>query len=124
MTLIRSENSPKWDHDGWLMTGLAAPSRGAKELCTWHVVMQPGADGPLHRCDRELVVNVVQGTVQVEVEGVVTDILAGDAFIIPANAKRKVRNPFDEAAASINVVSAGVKTERLDDVPSNTPWLL
>lgn len=123
MTLINAKESPVWDHDGWRMTGLAAPSRGSRELCTWHVVMQPGADGPLHRCDRELVVNVLEGTVRVTVDGIDTDIPAGDAFIIPANSDRKVGNPFEIVAVSLNAVAAGVKTIRLDDIPSNTPWL-
>jgi quercetin dioxygenase-like cupin family protein len=123
MPVLRSEDMPVWDHDGWAMTGLAAPSRGSKELCTWHVVTEPGGDGPLHRCDRELVINVIEGTIRVTVEGVETDVHAGDAFIIPANAKRSVSNPHSKAAKTINAVPAGVKTERLDDIPSNTPWL-
>lgn len=123
MTLIHLKDRPTWDHDGWLMTGLASPSRGSKELCTWHVRMAPGADGPPHRCDRELVVNVLEGTVRVTVDGVNNDIKAGEAFIIPANARRSVSNPGKVVATSLNAVAAGVKTERLDDIPSNTPWL-
>jgi quercetin dioxygenase-like cupin family protein len=85
--------------------------------------MAPGADGPPHRCDRELVVNVLEGTVRVTVDGVNNDIKAGEAFIIPANARRSVSNPGKVVATSLNAVAAGVKTERLDDIPSNTPWL-
>ncbi len=123
MTLIRAKDAPTWDHDGWCMTGLASPSRGARELCTWHVRMEPGADGPPHRCDRELVINVLEGIVRVTVDGIETDIRTGEAFIIPANARRSVSNPHKMPATSLNAVAAGVKTERLDDVPSNTPWL-
>ncbi|MGE0240673.1 MAG: cupin domain-containing protein [Parvibaculaceae bacterium] len=123
MTLIRSQDTPVWDHDGWRMTGLAAPSRGARELCTWHVRMEPGADGPPHRCDRELVVNVLEGIVRVSVDGVDTDIGAGEAFVIPANARRSISNPHKLPAVSLNAVAAGVKVERLDGIASNTPWL-
>jgi quercetin dioxygenase-like cupin family protein len=123
MTHVHAKNSPVWDHDGWKMTGLASPARGAKEVTTWHVVMQAGADGPLHKVDRELVVNVLEGTVRVTVEGVDYDIPAGDAFIIPANSKRSVSNPFKERATSLNAVPAEVHVERLDGIPSNAPWL-
>jgi quercetin dioxygenase-like cupin family protein len=123
VTLIRAKDAPVWDHDGWKMTGLAAPSRGSHQICTWHVVMQPGADGPLHRSDRDIVINVLEGTVRVTVNGVDTDIPAGDAFVIPANSDRKVGNPFAVVAASLNAVAAGVTTIRFDDIPSNTPWL-
>ena len=78
MTVIRRSDAPVWELPGWQMVGGAAPSRGSSEICAWWVTVEPGADGPLHRVDHEIVEMVYEGELTITVDGTATVVPAGD----------------------------------------------
>jgi quercetin dioxygenase-like cupin family protein len=104
------------------MVGGAAPSRGSQELCAWWVTIEPGADGPLHRVDHEIVLMVFEGEASVHLEGEDTVVPAGDAFILPAGQERKLANFSAERCRLVSIMPAGGRSIRSDGSPSFIPW--
>lgn len=91
-----------------VMTALAAPSQGSRELATWRTRMEPGAEGPLHAIDREQVWMPVTGSFTVTVDGTSKRVAAGDALILPAGAARQIR-ANDEPVEILVCMPAGGK---------------
>jgi quercetin dioxygenase-like cupin family protein len=106
------------------MTGMAAPSRGSSEISVWKVHIEPGAPGPLHRVDHEIVLVVLEGAASVLVDGVTYDVPAGDSFIIPANTERHLTNTGSQPCELISVMPAAGRSKRSDGEPSFIPWVL
>lgn len=123
MPVVRVAEAPTWNPvAGWLMTGLAAPSRGSQEICVWRIDIDPNTDGPLHRVDREIVLVVVHGTATVVVDGETTSIGSGDAFILPAGSERKLGNLQSEPCELVSTMPVGAKSVRSDGSASFIPW--
>jgi quercetin dioxygenase-like cupin family protein len=74
-----------------VMTALAAPSQGSRELATWRTRMEPGAEGPLHVIDREQVWMPLAGSFTVTIDGSSREVAAGEALILPAGVARQIR---------------------------------
>src|SRR5262249_4945731 len=83
VTVIRSAEAPVFELPGVRFVGLAAPSRGSAELCTWCLTVEPGLVSPeSHRIDRDEVFMVTEGRVRITPDGPVLE--AGDAVVVPA----------------------------------------
>jgi quercetin dioxygenase-like cupin family protein len=106
------------------MTGLASPSRGSDDLAVWHVRIDPGADGPLHRVDRDIAFVVLRGVAAVTVDGKAEEVSAGDAFVLPAGSERKLGNSGAETCELVNAMPAGAQSVRSDGSASSIPWAL
>ena len=64
MTIIHSPEAPRFDLPGLVFTGLASPSRGSTDLCTWHLRVEPGFASPdAHTLDRDEVFMVLAGSI-------------------------------------------------------------
>src|SRR6476659_1411388 len=85
MPIIKASSAPRFDIHGISVTGLAAPSRGARETCVWHLVLQPGAPGAPHTVDHEEIFVVLSGRARATLGGETHELGAGDALIVPAN---------------------------------------
>ena len=73
------------------MTKLASHSLGATSgRSLWLVDMIAGATGPMHTFDTEQIWTVLDGTAEIEIEGVAYPLDAGDTLVIPAEAQRQV----------------------------------
>ena len=49
MPVVRTTTAPTFTIGGFHLTGLTAPSRGASELCTWRLEIEPHAKSEAHR---------------------------------------------------------------------------
>lgn len=69
------------------MTGLASPSRGARETSAWLVRFAPGHRSPAHSLTREETFLVLSGSVTAHFDDRVETAGPGDALIVPADAR-------------------------------------
>src|SRR5215203_5176991 len=84
MNLIKRTDAPVFDAAETLVTGYAAPSRGASEVSLWRIELAPGSTSPLHHMDREEVFVGMSGQTVATVDGVEHELEAGDCLILPA----------------------------------------
>jgi quercetin dioxygenase-like cupin family protein len=125
MPVIRRADAPVFalPEGGVTFTGLAAPSRGAKETSAWQVSWSAHQDGTPHFLDHEEVFIVLSGRAVFSVGEDEFEAAAGDAVIAPAHTRLSVANPFDEVVEAIAILPAGAQGRMSEDgEPFTPPW--
>ncbi|MBC9717325.1 cupin domain-containing protein [Streptomyces sp. TRM66268-LWL] len=107
MPIIHASEAPTFDMPNATFTGLAAPSRGAKETCVWKTRVHPGAQPALHSFDHEEVLVAVSGAAVAVLDGVEHQVTAGDAIIVPAGTEFGLGNPHDEPFEAVVALPVG-----------------
>jgi quercetin dioxygenase-like cupin family protein len=88
MTIVSSQNAPIFDAGGGTtITGLASPSRGARDIALWRVRFAPTHPSPSHSLTREETFLVLAGSVAAHFADHVETAGPGDALIVPAGAE-------------------------------------
>jgi mannose-6-phosphate isomerase-like protein (cupin superfamily) len=120
MTITRATESPRFELPGVVFTGLAAPSRGSSELCTWRLTVAPGlVPGALHRLDHDEVFMIVSGRVTLTPDG---DVLGpGDTAVIRAGSPIALGNAGEEPAEIYVAIKAGFTATMADGTAIGTP---
>ena len=62
MPVITAEEAPVFDAGANTITGLASPSRGARDVSAWRVQFAMGAASPAHSLTREETFVVLSGS--------------------------------------------------------------
>jgi quercetin dioxygenase-like cupin family protein len=114
MPITRAAQAPNFDLDGFHFLGFTSPSRGATELCTWQLAIDPGAASDAHRLDHEEVFIPLQGTLSLILDGEEIELTAGDAVAVPAHCLLQVANRSHEAARALVCITAGFKAMHAD----------
>ncbi len=83
MTVIKATDAPTFDVHGSLITGGAAPSRGATQTCVWRVRLAPESRVAGHILDREEIFHVISGSLVATVGGEARTVTVGDTLIVP-----------------------------------------
>jgi quercetin dioxygenase-like cupin family protein len=85
MPVVTSQDAPVFDAGGGtVITGLAAPSRGARDVAAWRVRFAPDNPSPAHSLTREETLLVLTGSVTARFTDHAETAGSGDALIIPA----------------------------------------
>lgn len=84
MPVARSADRPTFELQGNVITGLAAPGRGAAETTMYRVRIPAGSSLPAHRHDHEEVFHLLEGFLTWVGDGEEHDLAAGDTVMIPA----------------------------------------
>lgn len=123
MTVIRRADAPIFTlpEGGVTFTGLAAPSRGSKEISAWRVAWSARQDGNPHFLDHEEVFILLAGRAVFSVGDDEFEAAAGDAVVVPAHTRLSVANPFDEPVEAIAIVPAGTQGRMSADGDAFTP---
>jgi mannose-6-phosphate isomerase-like protein (cupin superfamily) len=121
MPLIRSQDAPSFTVGSLTVTGLASPSRHSQETCVWRVHVEPDSSGVEHSVDREEIFLALAGSADFVVDGVVTTVHGGDAFVVPAH------TPFalvvrDAAFDAVCVLPVGGQASFVGGEPFVPPW--
>ncbi|HEU5265834.1 MAG TPA: cupin domain-containing protein [Jatrophihabitans sp.] len=88
MPTVSVHNAPLFEAGGGTtITGLAAPSRGARDVALWRVRFAPNAASPTHSLTREETFLVLSGSVTARFADHVETANPGDALIVPAGAE-------------------------------------
>lgn len=104
--IVRAGDRRRSETPNAVMTTCASPSvGGSADLSLWWVEMAAGATGPVHVLDSEQLWSLVEGRVQVELDGVGIELDAGDTAVLPAGVPRQLR-----ALASVRAVVCGAAT--------------
>lgn len=124
MTVIRAAEAPRFTLPGIEFTGLAAPSRGSGDLCTWRLTVEGAFVSPEpHTLDRDEIFMVTAGAIKLTPTG--DPIVAGDAAVVPAGSPIQLVNAGDTAAEVIVAIPAGFTAKAADgSVIGTPPWAL
>jgi mannose-6-phosphate isomerase-like protein (cupin superfamily) len=117
-TILRAAHAPRFEIPGVTFVGMAAPSRGTKELCTWKLIVAAGKepDGP-HTIDRDEVFMVLSGSVTVSD----AELGPGDVLVVPAGEPIELSNPGDVPAEVMVAIPAGFTATMADGTSFGTP---
>jgi quercetin dioxygenase-like cupin family protein len=84
MPVITIQDAPVFDTGGALITGLAAPSRGSRDVAAWRVALLADHPSPAHSLTREEVFVVLSGAVTAQFVEHAETAAAGGALVVPA----------------------------------------
>ncbi len=122
MPIISAQAAPTFDIPGVTFTGLAAPSRGARENSVWRLVMQPGTPANIHRLSREEILVAISGSARVSIDGIESEFTAGSAVIVPPDTEFALFNPGSEPFEAVAVLPVGGKAILADAAAFTPPW--
>jgi mannose-6-phosphate isomerase-like protein (cupin superfamily) len=122
MALVRADAAPAFSLPGLTVTGLAAPSRGSRQLCAWRLRLAPGTPGTAHTVDREEVFLALAGCAEATLDGERLEVRAGDALIVPPGRPFSLANPGPEPFEAVAVAPAGVQAQVAGGEPFAPPW--
>ncbi len=119
-TILRAADAPRFDIPGVTFVGMASPTRGTAQLCTWKIVVAPGHEsaGP-HTLDRDEVFMVIAGSVRLAADGPVLG--PGDTLVVPAGEPIELSNPGDRPAEVVVAIPAGFTATMADGTSVGTP---
>ena len=123
-SLVRAAQARRTQTPNALMTTLASPSQGPTAgLSMWLVEMRAGQQGPAHVFDTEQIWHLIEGEVEVTVNGRKLVLGSGDTVVLPAGAERQV-----SARADVQLVVCG-RGDAIVRVPGEAaprgtpPWI-
>lgn len=122
MPIIKSSDAPTFSNHGLTVTGLAAPSRGARETATWRVALGPGCTGTPHSLDREEIFVVLAGTAVATLDGMEQPLAAGDTLIVPPHTAFSLANPGAVPCEAIAILPVGGRATLPGGEPFVPPW--
>ena len=121
MTVIRDAEAPRFELPGVEFIGLAAPSRGSADICTWRLVVAPSRDEPEpHTLDQDEIFMVISGTVRATKDG--PELGRGDAAVVPAGSPVQLVNTGTGPAELIVAIRAGFVGTMADGTKVSPPW--
>lgn len=121
MPITRAAQAPHFDLDGFHFLGYTSPSHGSTELCTWQLIIDPGATSDAHRLNHEEVFIPLQGTFSVVLDGEEFELTAGDAISVPPHCLLQVTNRSNQVARAHVCIKAGFKATHADGSEIGTP---
>lgn len=84
MPVVTAAEAPRFDTGGAIITGLAAPSRGASDTAAWTVELAADVPSPKHNLTHQEVFVVLEGAVTATFAEHEETAEAGGALIVPA----------------------------------------
>lgn len=123
MTVVRFDALDLTDSpNGNASVPIATASRGAREVSVIRQRQQPGGFNPSHTHDREEVLVLLTGTLDVTMDGATQVLRAGDSIVVPAHTAHQLRNAGDEPAEWLLVAPAGYRFYRESGEDATPAW--
>lgn len=121
MPTIRAAEAPAFDVPGFHFTGYTAPSRGATEICSWRLQIEPGALSEVHWLDHEEIFLLLEGELTVSVAGEEIKLATGDALAVPARSPLQIANRENLPACAIVCLPVGTQATGANGHVIGTP---
>lgn len=90
-------------------SAIASTSRGASEVSLYRQRQKPGGANPAHTHDREEVLTVLAGSIDLTSGGGTERLAAGDTAIIPANTLHRIETAGDALSEWLIIAPAGIR---------------
>ncbi len=123
MPVERAADHPTYEIGGNAVISLAAPQRGSADTALFRVELPPGGGLPPHHHDHYDVFTMTAGDATMHLDDEVTEIVAGDAVVVPPDAVHWLEAGANGASIVVTML-AGTRLFREDDgtvvVP---PWV-
>jgi quercetin dioxygenase-like cupin family protein len=120
MPVVSSQSAPVFDAGGATITGLASPSRGARDVAAWRVRFRADHPSPLHSLTREETFVVLAGSVTAQFAEHEETAGPGDALIVPADVEFSLV-AHDDAAEALCIMPVGGQAVTADGT-FTPPW--
>lgn len=105
------------------MTTLASPTLGAAGQSLWLVEMNPGAAGPVHAFDAEVLWSLTRGACELHADDTSRTLRAGDTVVLPAGMMRQFV-AGDSGFSAIATSPSATAVTREDGTVVGTPeWV-
>ena len=101
---------------------LAAPSTGSREASVWRVELSPGGEPVPHELTREEILVVLGGTARASLGGVVEEVAAGGAIVVPANTPFSLAAAGSEPLVALAYLPVGGQAKMDGVEPFTPPW--
>jgi quercetin dioxygenase-like cupin family protein len=123
MTYIAADQAPVYTQvPNVTFTGLAAPSRGARDTAVWLVEIAPGTPGATHRLTREEIIVAIAGEAVATLGGVTHRLAAGGALVVPPDTDFALANPGGAPFRAVAVLPVGGQACMPGGEPFTPPW--
>jgi quercetin dioxygenase-like cupin family protein len=125
MPLIRATDAPCFrlaDAAHTVFTGLASPSRGARETSVWRVALAPGTPANAHSLDHEEVIVGLSGQAVARIDDDEYAVGAGDTMIVPSGAAFSLANPHADLFEAMAVLPVGARASIGNGEWFMPPW--
>lgn len=107
MTVIRYDQTRRFETPAGVMTTLASPTLGGAGRPVWRVEMQAGSAGPAHIIDIEQIWTVLSGGATVRLGGEDIRVGAGDTLVLAPDVERQLTADAAEGLTAIVTSAAG-----------------
>ena len=121
MPVLTPADAVQHELHGARFTAYLAPSRGSTQLCAWQLDVPADSAGLEHRVSHEEVLLVLDGTLDVSVDGVDGRAERGHVVHVPAGSRLRVGTGAEPAIAWVTT-TPGLTAELTDGTQLAPPW--
>lgn len=122
MPIIQPVEAPTHELPATRFWQLACPSRGTREASVWRVELAPGVEPVPHELTREEILVVLEGTARATLAGVVEEVAAGGAIVVPAHTPFELGVVGDEPVVALAYLPVGGQARVGNGEPFTPPW--
>lgn len=109
MSVVRAAEAPIFEQPDVRIIGYTSPSRGASEICTWRLQIEPGLESPAHWLDHEEIFLLLEGNLTFSVGDEEIELRGGDALAVPAHTLMQIFNRSQQPGVAIVCLPAGAQ---------------
>ncbi len=121
MAVVRSTDAVPFKTHGSSFLAYVSPSRGSSQLCAWQLTVPADLRGVAHRPSREEVLLVLDGELQVTLDGTYSELRRGDALLVPPGSELRV-DAGPEGASAWVTTTPGLEAVTADGTRISPPW--
>ncbi len=121
--VYRSAEGVTFETHGSRFQSYAAPSRDSTQLCAWRLEVPANLQGVAHRPTHEEVILVLEGELQLTLDGVRSELCPGDVAFVPLGTEVRV-DAGPEGAAAWVTTTPGLEAVMADGSRIAPPWAL
>ena len=120
MPIYSPTDADEFEAHGSKFASFLRTERGASSLCAWRLEVAPGVQGVTHRLDREEIILLLSGQLEVTLGGHRETAEAGAVIHVPAGSDFRVDGGPDGASAWVTT-TPGLKAT-IGDTLMTPPW--
>jgi len=121
MPVIHQEQATVFETHGSRFHSYVALSSGGTSICAWRLEVPPNLRGVAHRPSREEVLLVLEGVLDVTLDGTTTAVEPGCVVLVPADTELRIDSGPSGAAAWVTT-TPGLSAVMSDGTKIAPPW--